>query len=163
MTGVPALWVKHRGLALAIARDFYLPGSERQDVEQEALIALWQACRDHDDSKGSFPMWARVVIKTHLTDCLRRATRGKHGPLNKARPLAHRLPCLHQVTDKVEDREQLRLVLHAIEHDLTPVERHCVMGIAAGKTYAEIGRAVGDAKAVDNALMRARSKLRQAA
>lgn len=39
------MWEKHRSLATGIARSFYVPGAERQDVEQEALIGLWDAAR----------------------------------------------------------------------------------------------------------------------
>jgi hypothetical protein len=45
VTVVPALWTKHRHIARIEASEWHLPGSERQDVEQEALIALWQAAR----------------------------------------------------------------------------------------------------------------------
>ncbi len=156
---VPALWTKHRPLARAIASDFYLPGSERQDVEQEALIGLWEAARTHDDALSPFKVWASIVIRRRLTSCLRAATRHKQLSLTQS-VRDYDTPYLHQVSDRVDDREQLRAVLHAIDNDLTEFQRHCVIGVATGLSYPEID---GNIKRVDNALMRARAKLREAA
>lgn len=166
-----SLWTKYRPLALRIAGGYYLPGAERQDVEQEALIGLWVAsCEWKPDGGASFTSFARLVITRRLDTCVRLAHRDKHQVLNGSVrefvtddgfsvDAAEALPCLHQVTDRVEDREQLRAVLRAIEHDLSDLERHCVIGIAQGLSYAEIGLP----SQVDNALMRARRKLRAAA
>jgi RNA polymerase sporulation-specific sigma factor len=169
MTTVPALWLKHRRLAGQIACDYYLPGYERQDVVQEAEIALWVACRQFDGS-GEFRGFAAMVIRRRLNTCVKMANRKKHEPLNlSARVtieedgdvthIADQLPCLHQVSDRVEDREQLRAVLRAIDRDLSEFERHCVVGLACGLEYVELG----EFKSVDNALQRARAKLRAAA
>ena len=43
MSGVPALWTKHQALARSIANEWFIPGSDRDDVRQEAQIALWVA------------------------------------------------------------------------------------------------------------------------
>ncbi len=168
---VPALWLKHRGLALAIADGYTLPGSDRDDVRQEALIALWVAATDwRPDGGASFPTFARMVVRRRLDTCLKLATRRKHEPLNRAVTVAldpdgepaaivDLLPHLHQVTDRVEGREQLAAVIRCIRDDLSAVERRAVVGIASGLSYVEIG----PWKAVDNALARARRKLRAAA
>ena len=76
-TSVPARWTKHRPIAYAIAAEYRIPGLERQDVDQEACVALWLASRAYDRSKGSFPAFARLVIHRRLTDLVREATRQK--------------------------------------------------------------------------------------
>jgi DNA-directed RNA polymerase specialized sigma24 family protein len=73
----PALWTKHRSIALAIAPEWRIPGLDQDDVRQEALIALWEACGSHDKTKGPFPAFARLVIKRRLRDLLQAATRQK--------------------------------------------------------------------------------------
>ena len=165
---VPALWVKHRPLARTIAADFWWPGAEHQDVIQEAEIGLWVACRDYRDNRGaSFKTFAALVIKRRLSTCVKTAKAPKRGPLDAAvrttgdetDAIVDQLPCLHQLSDRVEDREQLRVLMHAIDHDLTDFERHCVIGFAAGVSYLDLG----PFKRVDNALRRAREKLRDAA
>lgn len=74
---VPALWTKHRPIALAISTEWYIPGLDADDVRQEALIALWEAARCHDRDKGPFPAFARLVIGRRLSDLLQAATRQK--------------------------------------------------------------------------------------
>ena len=75
--GKPARWTKHRKIALAIAPEYRIPGLEPDDVRQEALVALWEACGDHDEKKGPFPAFARLVIHRRLRDLLQAATRLK--------------------------------------------------------------------------------------
>ena len=150
-----ALWLKHRPLAVSIARDFYLPGSELQDVEQEATIALLDAARTYEPERGAFKAWARLVIERRLTSCLRAATRNKQVVLTAAvREID--LPHLHQVADISDGREEIRELLERIAR-LPDFQRRCVVGIASGLSYPEIDP---DVKRVDNALMRARRTLR---
>ena len=56
----PALWTKHRGIARGIARDFFLPGADRDDVRQEADIALWEAATHYRQELGPFPTFAQA-------------------------------------------------------------------------------------------------------
>lgn len=171
MTGAPALWTKHRAFAYSIADGFYWPGADRDDVKQEALIALWVASRDWSPDGGlNFRNFAALVIREQLKDCLKAAKRLKHGPLNNSIRLLRdedgildqavdQLPHLHQVVDVAEDRARLAAVLHAIDNDLTDLERRAIVGIAAGYSYAELG----DPKRMDNLAYKARRKLRAAA
>lgn len=71
---VPALWTKHRNIAYTIAHEWRVPGMDQDDIAQEALIALWDACRRHDKTRGPFPPFARMVIKARMVDLLRAAT-----------------------------------------------------------------------------------------
>lgn len=168
MASVIQLWTANRPMARSIAREFYIAGSDRQDVEQEALIGLWIAARDYKPDLGSFKPFASLVIKRRLVSCVKMANAGKHAPLNqslrarigpegKEERVDELLPNLHQVVDVAENRERLALVIAAIDTDLTEFERRCVVGIATGMEYIELG----PYKKVDNALFRARRKLRK--
>jgi len=161
-------WSESRSLACGVARDFFIPGSDHDDVVQEALIALWVAARDYEPGHGtSFSSFATMVIKRRLSSCVMAATRQKHLALNSAlrttvtedgkiEAIVDTLPHLHQVVDIAESREQLAAVIAAIR-ELPDFQRHCVIGIAEGKEYREIG----PPKKVDNALTKARGKLRK--
>lgn len=168
MPSVIQLWTANRGLAINIAGEFSFPGADRDDVVQEALIGLWIAAREYDPEQGKFNHFAALVVRRHLVDCLRAARRFKQQPLNLAlralpdpdgewRDILETLPHLHQVVDVVESREKLRIVLEAIPR-LSELQRHCVVGIAAGYDYVDLG----PYKQVDNALTKARRKLRRA-
>jgi RNA polymerase sigma factor (sigma-70 family) len=153
--GTPALWLKHRSLARNMARDWFLPGSDRNDVEQEALIALWVAARTHDPEQASFTAWARVVIDRHLTGCLRTATRGKRQILTEsARDPSLDLQGAGDVLRTVILRERLELMGRCVE-SFSEAERDALRRILDGTPLVD--------KADDNARYRARLKLRSAA
>jgi RNA polymerase sigma factor (sigma-70 family) len=74
---IGALWTRNRPVELGIARDYRIPGLDPDDIRQEALVALWEACRAYDNTKGKLPTFARTVIHRRLTDLLRAATTAK--------------------------------------------------------------------------------------
>lgn len=164
------------GLAYSIARRFDFPGADRDDVRQEALVALWQAQRSYD---GRVPLKPHLALSVHRRLCskLREALRLKHRALNEATSLTElegrraagvaqwveRRPGKPQVVGSIPApgfTSQPGWALSSSVSDalapLTLAERRAVVGVACGFTYAELG----DSKAVDNALQRARRKLR---
>lgn len=163
---VPALWTKHRAVALSVAAEFHVPGSERQDVEQEALIGLWMAARAWTPGGGaSFPTFARLVVRRRLATFLQAALRGKQGPLNDSLRLTVRedsgevaivdtLAGGRDPCEVVVLRETLERLAAALA-SLTELER------AALAVVVEDGRYAHD-KRLDNAVFRARHKLRTA-
>ena len=166
MTG--AALEEHVPVALRVARDFYLPGGDRQDVEQEARIALWLAARTYN-GQGSFAGWATFVVRRTLITKLRSAQREKHRPLTEALRTAlvddgekiEEVPIVDTIIggrdplDVVIAREQLAAVARAIR-ELTPLERAALDGVLAG---VEPRR--GDHR-LDNSIRRARKKIRAA-
>jgi RNA polymerase sporulation-specific sigma factor len=162
---VLSLWTKHRRLAYAIAAEFHLPGAESQDVEQEALIGLWVAARDWDrDGGASFPTFARLVIRRRLAAVLRAALREKHRPLNDAvRMIAHddgevaivdTLAGGRDPFEVVVLRQTLERLIEALA-SLTELERTALAIVVFDGRYAH-------EKVLDNAVYRARDKLRTA-
>lgn len=145
MSAAPALYQRHHKLAAQFARDFWVPGMEREDVRQEARLALWEACRSHDPTKGKFPPFARVVIRNHLTDLLRVTSKRGNAPV----PVP--------LTDVAAPEAQLSLlaVVDALP-SLTAAERRAV-------TDSLNGVPARSSKAHETALYRARRKLREAA
>lgn len=153
------LWLKHRPLARKLSHGIFFPGSDQHDVIQEAEIGLWEAARRFNpDQNVKFSTFATHVITNHLKDCVKGATRGKHDVLNAAARDLSRLPHLHQVSDQCETKEQIQRLVSAI-NDLSEWERHCVIGVASGLSYAEIGE---NRRRVDNTLCSARRKLKEA-
>jgi hypothetical protein len=64
---------------------------------------------------------------------------------------------LHQVSDQCETKEQIERLVAAI-NDLSEWERHCVVGVASGLSYSEIGP---NTRKVDNTLCSVRRKLKE--
>lgn len=144
-----ALWTKHRPLALAIARDYRIPGLDPDDTRQEALVGLWEATGAWDQERAPFPAFARVVIHRHLRDLLQAATRLK------------RTATLDPDAEPVDQRDRVAARLELVElmrahRGLTDNEREAVAAHLNGA-------AVCSSKRHENALYAARAKLRSAA
>lgn len=112
------------------------------------MIALWEAARTFDRTRGTFPAWARMVIHRHLADCLRTATRGKQNVLT----LAVRDGRLPFVTEGEADHRQAVRELVASARNLSQPERAALTRIIDG--------APSEGKADDNLRYRVRKKLR---
>lgn len=163
---VASLFTRHRPLATRVARDFYLPGSEHQDVEQEALIGLWDAAQRFNGT-GDFKAFAGMVIRRRLSSVLRAALAEKHRPLTRSVRVTRDddtgehvdyveiLPSTDDPVAVLLAREQWERLCVAAR-TLTPVEREALELAIAGEPYAQ-------SKRLDNAAVRARRKLRAAA
>jgi RNA polymerase sigma factor (sigma-70 family) len=143
-----------------------VPGADRDDVGQEALLALYAAVLRYDGERAFGPL-ATTVVRRALVSMLRAALRGKHRPINDLR-LEQRteegIELAELIADRgpgpferVHEREQLRQITAAIG-SLSALERRALAGTLEGRPYHDIG----PAKAVDNALQRARKRLRKA-
>lgn len=77
-------FLEHRSVALLVSRDYRFPGADVDDVRQEALIALWDACRSWDPERGPFEPFARLVVRSRLMSVLRAHLRVKHEVLTRA-------------------------------------------------------------------------------
>ena len=161
----------YRSLARAVASHYFLPGSDREDVLQEAMIALATADRDHDPARGEFGPYAKAVIHRRLTSALRTATRKRHLVLSEATGLeADVASSLLDPAVIYEAREEAFELLRRVREDLTPLERTCLISQINGLNHEEISRETGGTpstnsrgyaryRRVSNALDRAHRKL----
>lgn len=168
-------------LCRAIANDFFIPGADRDDVLQEARLGLLDAARCYRPGRGtSFVTFARFCIRRHLLDLIKAANRTKRFALRESvcvvaneegelAPVVELLPA-SPATDpqhRLELREEFDRLKRGLAR-LSEGERRCVLGVAAGLSEAEIQESfAGEPRlwrlSVDNALWRARRRLRFAA
>ena len=149
-------WTKHRPLARAVAGEFYVPGAGRDDVEQEALIGLWVAARTFDrERNASFPSFARLVIRRRLSSILKAALREKHMVLTGAARDEVQIEGGTEPDRVVIARDRLQRLVVAVS-ELSPLERAAVAHVSSGHAYRHD-------KQIDNAITRARKKLREVA
>lgn len=143
------------------------------------------------EAGSSFASFAVMCIRRSVITAVKTATRGKHrihtDALRLDRPLGedaaddvgktfHDVVASREATmfERLEQRDRVRAIVAAIRTELTPLERESLVGFAFnGESYGEIegriaafdgdrpGRAAGPVKVVDNALVRARLKLRR--
>ena len=165
--GVVSELDRYRPLARSLARRFYIPGADSDDVEQEAMIGAWEALTTWDPTRGPLVAFVRLVAERRVIEMVKRARARKHLALtDRAGPVRNEdgdeiLP-VDLVVDVradpagiAEHRETLAEILDVIAHDLSPLERRVLIGVANGLAYTDLG----DFKSVDNALQRARRKV----
>ena len=131
--------LEYAPIVRGISREFFWPGADREDVQQEAWLALIEA-------KPENRALASVVIRRRLIDRLRYHD---HRPQFAAEVDTADSETVHDI---VERREMLRLILAV---DLTDLER-----VALGRVIREEPLT---SKSDDNARQRARARLRAAA
>lgn len=145
------------------------PGLERDDILQEGMIGLFKAIRDYSPASGApFGAFADMCVERQIMTAIRSATRKKHTPLNLSLPLDHtEVANDNDVMRDYKAVNPLRALIDKEEFKRvrgTLTEREAaVLGLRLnGKSYQEISGSLDiSAKAVDNALQRAKTKLGQ--
>ena len=163
-------------MARYIAMTHFMPGGERDDLAQHARLGILGAIHAWDPRRRvpfrSFA-WLCAVREARMAVSAARA--GKHQPLNDARGLhavvadtGHALEDTLEATGRPDSdpvaktlaREQLREIL-ARTRSLTDLERGALALSANDVSHHDCAGALGvGERAVNNALQRARRKLR---
>lgn len=143
-----------------IAAANVVPGLEREDAEQEGLIALFHAMAAWREDGAGFETYAMRCVRNAITDARLRASRKKHQPLNEALPMAETASTPGPEETAVA-RETYRATVRALRTGLTPLERQVLLARLDGGSYEAIAARLHiTPKAVDNALRRVRAKLK---
>jgi RNA polymerase sigma factor (sigma-70 family) len=125
------------------------------------MQALLSAATHYNSEKGGFGSFAAVCIancmKNTVSNAKRRAS--KLADEEELVSVADSAPSPEEVVIRRETSEELyKLVLS----ELTPLEKACLDGVIFGLSYEEIAGKIGaEKKTVDNAVTRARAKLRK--
>lgn len=136
------------------------PGLEYDDALQEGIIGLFGAIKTYHPGGASFETYAAVCIRNAVTAAQRLAGRKKNAPLNQSLPLEEQADPSGPEELAIR-REQLRNTVSDIRSRLSPFEQTVLAAHLAGGSYRQIARRLGcTPKAVENALVRLRRKLR---
>lgn len=168
------LVAEYKGLIRALAKKYYLPGADRDDVYQEILMGLYKACRDFNpEGRMSFRGFAEMVIKRHLITALKTACRGKALVLTRAERLEtpvqeERYPHVKELGELIADTTADPLAtliaeeeVAAIMRTLSALEMAVLKCRFAGYSIQETAAALSRTpKTVDNAISRIRNKCR---
>lgn len=137
---------------------------EQEDLVQEGLLGLLDAVRGFDCERGvSFGAYASSCIKNRMLSAVRASLGQKNRPLNyyvcfDEKKLADSL-CIE---DRLLNVEEVCRINDAINNKLSAFEKSVIKCHLSGYSYNEIAQGLGsDEKAVDNAIQRARRKLRR--
>lgn len=76
---------RYASLAEAVSRSYFLTGGDEEDLYQIALIALLEATRTYDASRGAeFKTYASACMRNRILDAVRSAGAFKNAPLNNS-------------------------------------------------------------------------------
>jgi RNA polymerase sporulation-specific sigma factor len=109
---------RHEGLIMSVARRYFVPGGDHDDVRQQAMIGFWKAVRDFTpDAGASFPSFSRTCMQRQVITAVKAANRMKHSPLNESDRIAH-----HDA-EHDEDQGASAVQLPSVSHEGAAVER----------------------------------------
>ena len=160
------------------ARKFFLIGGDYEDLIQEGTIGLFKAIRDYNPAKNtSFTTFAELCIRRQLYTAIKSANRKKHLLLNDSLSLDFPVEendnknlsdiyadqSIMSPDEIMESEEKLNEINKIIDTMLSPLEKTVIEMYLDGKNYREIAKIINkEEKSIDNALNRAKNKLRNA-
>lgn len=137
------------------------PGLDFEDAVQEGYIGLFFAVKTYSADKGAaFSTYANTCIRNAVMSAMRSARRKKHALLSDALSLKEEavVPGPEEATILKEQYQQAVLDINT---KLSGFEKDALMLSLSGQSYTQIAQALSRTpKAVDNALVRVRRKLK---
>ena len=157
------------------ASNYFMVGSEHDDLIQEGYIGLYKAIKSYDQEKeNSFKTFATLCVERQMITAIKTSNRQKHMPLNQSLSLNgssldenNELSLIDILDDKfVEDpldtitkKEEFSNLQKKIEDNLSEFEKKVINLHVQGLSYADIATELKTtSKGVDNAIQRIRRK-----
>lgn len=137
----------------------------RSDLIQEGMIGFLGSVYGYDPDEGvRFESYATVCISNRIKSAVRNQLRSKHMPLNGYVDIDD-----IDISDEMSDpqtiivmREQFEDLSESVEKKLTSLEKDVLRLHIGGHNYSSIAEMLSiSVKSVDNALQRARKKLKE--
>ncbi len=165
---------KYKDLVKSKAKSMYILGADSEDIIQEGMIGLFKAIRDYDCGRdASFFTFADLCVSRQMYTAVTASGRKKHMPLNTYISLSTDVQDTSSLEDTLSsrddnpesimiDRENVEDITFFLEHELSSFESQVMDLYLTGMNYANIAKVLGrDEKSTDNALSRAKSKLKK--
>lgn len=151
---------RYLGTVRRLAHVYLTNSSDCDDLMSEGIIGLMKAVKSYDFQKGaSFSTYAYVCINNRMLTALKKTNRIISCEENIADV---KLPENQSPESIVLNREEIDEVVSGIANNLSKTEKSVFELYMQGYTYSGIAQELGlDTKAVDNALLRVRRKLRR--
>lgn len=137
--------------------------ADYEELVSDGMAGLLGAVRNYDASKGEFAAFAAACVKNRMRNTVKKSLKRNAGlsdsSLEEMETIADPNPTPEEVVIEKENRRSLLEMIHS---ELSELELRCIEGAALGFSYEEIAQRIGsDRKSVDNALCRARNKLKR--
>lgn len=155
---VAELVSRYTGLVLALAGK-YCSSADYEELVSDGLDALLAAAPKYSPERGSFSGFVSVCISNRMKNTVQRAARRNERiselsdediPDNS--PTPEELVIINENAAEITERMKTLL---------SPLEFSCIEGVIFGMPYSEIAEKLSiSVKSVDNAVTRARAKLK---
>ena len=167
---------KYKPLVRKKANTMYLIGGDTDDLIQEGMIGLFKAIRDYTEEKeSSFYHFAELCINRQIYTAVEASNRKKHAPLNSYVSLysgtnEDGVVLADSLTTSVAENPEQRMIeqenlmqfMEKLKERLSKMERQVVDYYLAGLNYIQIAEQMEKTpKAIDNALQRIKTKIRE--
>ena len=150
---------RYTATVFSLARK-YSAGADYEELVSDGLDALLGAVSAFEPSRGSFAAFASACISNRMKNTLDRTSR-RRAKLAEGEELESVQDSAPTPEERVIGRESAAEMNLLIRTLLTDMERQCLEGVVMGYSYAEIAERTGlEKKSVDNAVARARAKLK---
>ena len=149
------------------ARQYFLMGGDREDLNQEGMLGLLSAIRSYDvNGAASFKTYAERCIHNRLISAIESAERLKHAPLNSGLSLDAVTEneslgdeYFRQPEELLLEQEKFRELRSSLLGRLSSYEADVLKCFLDGMSYKEIAAHLQKTeKSVDNAVQRIRKK-----
>ena len=148
--------------------------SDGEDLRQEAMLALYKAAMSYDEGQTevTFGLYAKICINNRLITAKRTRLRSMRSSAERAgaplrgvgRPRKETPAKKARGVEGLPTDVQLADLLELAQGDLSDLEKKVFGLYLGGLSYKDIGRECSmDVKSVDNALLRAKRKIKKRA
>ena len=155
---------RYSGAVRYMTRSYYADTLTEDDWFQEGMIGFLNAVKSYDEKSGVlFSTFASVCIKNRINTVWRRTKKCEDTDSSSFEDLyENNHPSVNSPEDEYINNEQYLLAVSDFLDKLSTVEREVFLCYISGYGYHEIARKLGiNEKAVDNALCRAKAKLKK--
>ena len=161
---------RYKPLTLSLANKYFIRGQERDDIIQESTIALFDAIQSFDIKADlQFSSWAKVICERHIIDSIRTSEKKNNRLFNDA-------ISIENISYVFTDDSEMEVIERAREEEkyinlwqdesfkanFSDIEWNVIKLRAQKYSYNGIAQEMNISyKAVDNALQRAKIKIKR--
>ncbi len=160
------LIIRYSGMVKGISRSYFSSSLTAEDWYQEGMIGLLSAIHSYfrSGNGASFASYASICVKNRLNSVWRTYNNKKNMPLNNYLLYDDAsVPAVSSPEDGYIESERYRFFTDSFSQQLSETERKVFAYYLSGFSYKETADKLNlTEKSVDNALCRAKSKLKKA-
>ena len=170
---------EYSGYIKNVCRKFYLVGGTTEDLYQEGIIGLLEACKNFNGENlfgPQFDAFVKICIKRQIFDAIKKTQSKKNKALNESVSLVgmtengDEISKLDIITDRTSicdplemfiDKEKFYEKMDICERELSDFENLVLAHYLAGEKQSEIAKNLDKSvKSIDNTLQRIKNKLK---